>query len=624
MNPIRTLLLLTLTTATTAQSPCALVIDTYAGATGSRVRRLTPAFGGSLLFNAQSATGWGLYRTWGNGQVQLLQTLPAADEHLLECSTPQGSRVYFIARDATYGQELHCTDGTPAGTRMIKDIRPGALGAAFGLFTRFGERMIFWCSDYQVGSEPYITDGTAAGTFRLKDINPGRGHGTPRDFTVAGDYALFVATDGTTGLELYVTDGTQAGTSLLKDISPTTSGYPKNLTRLGDKVLFSAYTAATGRELWVSDGTSAGTQLLRDIFPGTSDSHPGQFVEMGGKLYFGAIDGSHGHELWETDGTANGTKMVVDLFPGNHSADVTYLTVADEKLYFSANYRFGRGLPFCSDGTAAGTIPLSGSHQTYPPRSPREFVAAAGKVFFRANGRLWVSDGTTTGTRVTRTLASGGPNNAALITAVGDGVCFRASDAAAGWEMWFSDGTAAGTVRLCDLHPGSTGSYPQEIATAGGRVFFSTTTPTTGLEVFSLQNPGATVHRLPGASEPHRPTLAIADSQTPILGRSLQVEGSGPAGHLGFLIVGLPTDVARPAVPGLLAQGVDWVGALTPNSLIAATTVTSKLTLPLTVPNTTALDGDRVNLQAWWIAPGPLQFQVSNGLQLRLGIGAPR
>ena len=42
--------------AAAAQSPCGIVADTYPGTTGSRVRGLTTAFGGSMLFNATDAT----------------------------------------------------------------------------------------------------------------------------------------------------------------------------------------------------------------------------------------------------------------------------------------------------------------------------------------------------------------------------------------------------------------------------------------------------------------------------------------------------------------------------------------------------------------------------------------
>ena len=37
-----------------------------------------------------------------------------------------GERVFFCANDGEHGRELWVSDGTAAGTRLVKDIRPGA------------------------------------------------------------------------------------------------------------------------------------------------------------------------------------------------------------------------------------------------------------------------------------------------------------------------------------------------------------------------------------------------------------------------------------------------------------------------------------------------------------------
>ncbi|MFM7792129.1 MAG: ELWxxDGT repeat protein, partial [Microcystis panniformis] len=46
------------------------------------------------------------------------------------------------------------------------------------------------------------------------------------------------------------------------------------------------------------------------------------------------------------------------------------------------------------------------------------------------------------------------------LTARGNTLFFTAYDSVNGEELWRSDGTAAGTVRVADINPGDYGSYP--------------------------------------------------------------------------------------------------------------------------------------------------------------------
>ena len=68
------------------------------------------------------------------------------------------------------------------------------------------------------GAELWRTDGTAAGTYLLRDINPGEPSSSPTGFIVINDVAYFRADDGTNGKELWRTDGTTSGTTIVADI----------------------------------------------------------------------------------------------------------------------------------------------------------------------------------------------------------------------------------------------------------------------------------------------------------------------------------------------------------------------------------------------------------------------
>ena len=97
----------------------------------------------------------------------------------------------FVGEDAMHGQEMWTTDGTVAGTVLLKDIEPGASSSDFYSLGEayFHENdaaplvevlpgvalIVAYRSD--IGVELWKTDGTAAGTQLIKDINPGMGHG---------------------------------------------------------------------------------------------------------------------------------------------------------------------------------------------------------------------------------------------------------------------------------------------------------------------------------------------------------------------------------------------------------------------------------------------------------------
>ena len=395
-------------------------------------------------------------------------------------------KTVFSAYDSTHGSELWITDGTSAGTYLLKDINPVHDSSPRG-FALAGGKVVFAANTPTVGGELWVTDGTAAGTSLLKDINPA-GSSNPTYMTALGPRSIFVADDGTHGSEPWVTDGTAGGTSLLADIKPGsgTSG-AESFIVYGSSMLFFADDGVHGKELWITDGTSPGTSLLKDLNPGpakSKDYFPGGTV-FGGKVFFQARDGSYNYELWSTDGTAGGTSMFKDIAVGNGAgSSPKYMTVFGDKMLFSASDGTHGAEPWVSDGTAAGTSLLMDIKPGSGASSPRYFMDVGGKILFAAddgsNGReLWVTDLTAAGTSMLKDirpgLYNGFPAQSAPshFTLFGNQLMFAASDGTAGYELWTSDGTAAGTSMLADIRAGSGSSSPFTIATDGTHVFAS-------------------------------------------------------------------------------------------------------------------------------------------------------
>src|SRR5437879_6221725 len=134
------------------------------------------------------------------------------------------------------------------------------------------------------------SDGTTAGTVLVKDINPGPGSAfatgvyQPKIRADVNGTLFFAASDGTSGVELWKSDGTAAGTSLVKDINPGSAGsYPTDLVNVKGTLFFDAGGPNGG--LWRSDGTAAGTVLVSAV-------GAGDLTNVNGTLFFGSSDGT--------------------------------------------------------------------------------------------------------------------------------------------------------------------------------------------------------------------------------------------------------------------------------------------------------------------------------------------
>ena len=337
----------------------------------------------------------------------------------------------------------------------------------------------------------------------------------PKNLTNVNGTLFFSAYDDVDGNELWKSDGTEAGTVLVKDLFPGTylyeggqtypnSASPKDLVNVNGMLFFAGATLESfngeNYELYKSDGTAAGTVLVKKLFTDSGLSagdDVGQLTNVNGTVYFTANDGVHGNELWKSDGTAAGTVLVKDISSGAGTSYPSNLTNVNGTLYFSANDGVNGRELWKSDGTAAGTVMVKDIQTGSGSSSPNLLINADGTLFFSADdgihGReLWKSDGTAAGTVLVSDIAPGGSSDpggvggaASPFASVGGTVFFSANDDVHGRELWMSDGTAAGTVMVEDIDPGS-GYFggPYNIANVNGQIFF-----TEGQNVWDLVMP---------------------------------------------------------------------------------------------------------------------------------------
>lgn len=435
-----------------------------------------------------------------------------------------GGIAVFVATTA-HGRELWRSDGTPAGTYLLRDINPGSRAANPEQLTVVGNLVFFVATVAGMGTELWRTDGTTAGTFLLRD-DAGSNSGAPLTLAAYGGWLYFDACDAATGCsELWRSDGTEAGTVLFADLVPGTgSATPRLLAAGAGRLFFTASTTATGRELWSTDGTVSGTRLVVDANPGAASSTFQTAIGSPQGIFFVGNDGSAtGNELYLSDGTVAGTRRVADLWAGTASPGITALTAFGNGVLFAADDGTGGGTePWFSDGTAAGTRRLGDLRPGAASSSPSAFTQlAAGLAVFAATTdatgtELYRTDGTAAGTTIVADIQAGTASSSPNSFAAMGGFALFAADpnsVTIGEELWRTDGTAAGTSLVADLYPGGNGVYarhssPYGLAVVGNTVFFGATLASPGTELCSSDGTATGTHLVmdlypaQGGSEP--------------------------------------------------------------------------------------------------------------------------
>ena len=386
------------------------------------------------------------------------------------------------------GVELWRSDGTEAGTVLLKDINPGTSGpvplsSSPAWFVKMnGEAFFTAAADSVEGTELWKTDGTETGTVLVRDINPAPVFSsTPKNLVNAGGTLFFVAnSDGVNGEELWKSDGTTGGTVMVKDIESGLATPTYNFTAVGDQLFFTFNDGTNGKELWTSDGTGAGTFMVKDINPGAGSGLPGPNVNQepsdyhayNGQIFFRATDGG-GFRLWKSDGTPGGTVEVDDI---GMTGSASFEEMGGE-LFFASDFSL-----YKTDGTGPGTVQVKAG-------SPTDTTSSGGTLYYvRGAYQLWKSDGSDAGTEIVADLGSGPPPGGPLeaLTDFNGTLYFSFDDGSAfGEELWRSDGTEVGTERVTDINPGAGDSSIGAPFVAGDNLYFrGQDDGTTGLELW--------------------------------------------------------------------------------------------------------------------------------------------
>jgi ELWxxDGT repeat protein len=421
----------------------------------------------------------------GDIQVNRIDVVPGSGSSGPRNLATIGNTVFFRADDGVNGEELWKSDGTTA-TRI--DVFPGPNSSFPAEMTNVGGTLFFSASDTLNQGDLFKLDPPYTTPTKIV-INPGGGSGAQRLANFNGSL-YFSATDGTTaGHELWKSNGgtvASGGTTMVEDINQASdeSSFPEQLTPVGSTLFFVASDGndggADGEELWKTDGTVGNATELEINAAPNEGSDPFELTDVGGTLFLAAENGTVGRELFKaapSDTAATG----LNIAPGATSSDPGDLGALGGTVFFNADDGSGAGVELWkSDGgpVGSGTAMVDDINPT-GDSFPEEMTGFNGFVYFLgsdgggAGFELWRSNGgpVGAGTEMVADINPGPANSNPSDPVVFDGhLWFRAVSAAAGNELWNTDGT---TLHTADIAPGIPTSTPTDFTPASNALFFA-------------------------------------------------------------------------------------------------------------------------------------------------------
>jgi ELWxxDGT repeat protein len=421
-----------------------------------------------------------------------------------------GDLVYFSANDGVHGNELWRSDGTPAGTWMVKDMTPGAASTPLEPILAFNGTLF----SLVYGGDPATTrtvelwrsDGTSAGTIPLGQVGAWSSLFEVCSFSVSPFGENIVITKNMETIQP-CNESVTVHSGLAGGMLWSKPGSSSETTTLAGRsyFFFSSQDASTPSGLWASAGSPAGVAYV-DSLP--TNGWIRQLRASDGAFYFSSVEldrqGSQSSTLWKSTGAPGGISMIKD-FPDDQV--IFSSAVFSQSLIFAVagTYYTNTLELWRSDGTPASTQPIrrlaSAPRGVGLNRRTSHIVRIGDRLAFDgpatcdpatdSYSTLWVTDGLAPGTGVVApALRIKDPSDPEIsggtvfMQPYGDQIVFLAKDAAHGVEPWISDGTVAGTRLLADLAPGAASSDSHIMATLPGKFLANVYSDSSGYELW--------------------------------------------------------------------------------------------------------------------------------------------
>lgn len=404
---------------------------------------------------------------------------------------------------------------------------------------------LFTLNNKRFGEELWRSDGTDAGTYMVKDLYPGPKSSLPNQFLVLNNILYFtVKTDK--GLSLCRSDGSESGTFILKTFDDNEVSGIWNLTGGINKFCFTVNFRDGSIELWKSDGSESGTLTIEKNLPfGTSSTGFGSLYFFKERLYYTKYLDSGKFQIYSTDEVPGNSIMLKEwTFLSSFHRTVSFFSLANE-LYFASQVETLKGIwKIDSDN---GTVLNITNQDVYTSRNP---IQLQDNFYFFDSHSLWKTNGTYDGTIKIKTFDRSLDEEYPFLEKTSNYLYFKYKNSSSqGKELWRTDGTLAGTIMVKDINPGYRTSNISFPTVLDNHLFFTVSTSESGREIWRSDGTDAGTNllfeTLPGSNSlvPH--ALFVFKSKLHFFDKQLRVwTSSGTENSTKLSLVNEPLNIA--------------------------------------------------------------------------------
>jgi len=302
------------------------------GSTGGELWKLSSTFSFSLVKDINPGSGSSLYTGLGYNKITITP------------STISNNILYFTATNSTTGTDVWKTNGTTAGTTIVKDfpyysyLLNDVNGIIF-IGTNYVDNTQW---EYNI-SELWKSNGTSAGTTFVKKFSTdGDSYGLSHSRSFKNQLAFFLEYEY--GTLLYLSNGTEIGTKFIKRYTPYWNGGVAYTFTINDALIITDGYETEVSVINRSDGTPEGSSQIA-VYNDYFTQGTVEFVQVKERLIYNDADREYPNsgseefdQLYETSGYQGkgSVRRTKDIYPnGNSYPNSRNLTEVNGTLYFT-------------------------------------------------------------------------------------------------------------------------------------------------------------------------------------------------------------------------------------------------------------------------------------------------